>query len=169
MIKPKIESALNGQITEESFSAYLYLSMSTWFHLNNLPGFAHWMEIQAKEEYSHSMKFYHFILERGGTPKLAALKEPESEWKSPQDIFEAAYNHEQHITSCIDDLVDLAIAEKDHATNAMLQWFVSEQVEEEAAASEVLERVKLAGTSGGGLFMLDRELGQRTFTPPSSE
>jgi ferritin len=164
-----MESALNGQITEESFSAYLYLSMSTWFHIHNLPGFARWMEIQAQEEYAHAMKFYHFILERGGTPKLATLKEPESEWKSPEDIFEAAYKHEQHITSCINDLVDLAIAEKDHATNAMLQWFVSEQVEEEASASEVLERVKLAGTSGGGLFMLDRELGQRTFTPPSAE
>jgi len=169
MIKAKMEKAINYQINREMYSAYLYLSMSAYFGNINLKGFASWMRVQAQEEMSHAMKLYDYLGERGGRITLASIEDPPQEWGSPLKVFEHVYSHEQKVTGLINDLVNLAIAEKDHASNSFLQWFVTEQVEEEASASEVLERLKLAGKDAGGLFMLDNELSQRVFTPPATE
>lgn len=163
MINSKIEEAINKQINAEIFSAYLYMSMSACFQSINLAGFAHWMELQSAEEYTHAKKFYNYVLERGGKVKLTAIEAPQTEWKSAEDVFEETLKHEQHVTSLINNLVDLAIQEKDHATNNMLQWFVAEQVEEESTADDILQQIKLVGTDGSGLYLIDKELAQRAF------
>jgi ferritin len=168
VINSKVQDALNYQLNREMYSAYMYLSMSAYFQSTNLKGFANWMHIQAQEEMVHAMKFYDFIAQRGGRVTLTDIEAPQKEWKSPLDAFENVYQHEQKVTGLIHDLVDLAIAEKDHATNNFLQWFVDEQVEEEESSSEVAEKLKLIGEGTGGLYMLDRELGQRIFTPPAT-
>ena len=168
MIKEKIQDALNEQINAELYSSYLYLSMSAYFESINLKGFASWMRVQTQEELVHAMKFYDYLIERGGKVVLSSIESPPTEWSSPLAIFENAYQHEQKVTGLINELVDLAIAEKDHATNIILQWFVSEQVEEEASADEVVQKIKLMGDARGGIFMLDRELAQRVFTPPAT-
>jgi len=167
MIKDKIEKALNSQINAEMYSSYLYLSMSSYFSSINLNGFATWMRVQAQEELTHAMKFYDYVIERGGRVTVAAIEAPPAEWDSPLQVFEHVYTHEQKVTGLINDLVNLAIAEKDHATTAFLQWFVTEQVEEESSADEIVQKVKLVGDQGAGLLMLDQELGQRVFTPPT--
>jgi ferritin len=169
MLSEKMDKALNDQIQAEIYSAYLYLSMQAYFESINLGGFANWMQVQYQEEMSHAMKFYGFINERGGRVILQAIDAPPSEWASPLAVFEATFEHEQKVTARINDLVDVAIAERDHATNNFLQWFVAEQVEEEDSVSGVLEQIKLVGEAQGGLFMLDRELGQRTFTQPAED
>jgi len=161
MLSKKMEKALNGQINEELFSAYLYLSMAAWFESINLPGFAKWMQAQAREEVGHAMKIFGFIHERRGRATLQAVKAPDAAWKSPLAAFEGALKHEQHITGCINRLANQAIEEGDHATNIFLHWFVDEQVEEEASADAVVQKLKLAGEHTGALFMIDRELGQR--------
>jgi ferritin len=163
MIPDKMQKALNGQVNEEIFSAYLYLSMAAYFDDLNLPGFAGWMRVQAQEEMVHAMKFCSHITERGGRVLLAEIKAPQTEWDSPLAAFQDAYKHEQHITGCIHRLVELATAEKDHAAGPLLQWFVSEQVEEEASADTVVQQLRRIGDSPNGLFMLDRQLGARTF------
>ncbi len=168
MIKEKIQDALNEQINAELYSSYLYLSMSAYFESINLKGFASWMRVQTQEELVHAMKFYDYLIERGGKVVLSSIESPPTEWPSPLAVFEQAYQHEQKVTGLINELVDLAIAEKDHATNIILQWFVSEQVEEEASADEVVQKIKLMGDARGGIFMLDRELAQRVFTPPTA-
>lgn len=165
MISEKIQEAFNEQINAELYSSYLYLSMSAYFESKGLPGFANWMRCQAQEEVVHAMKFYNFICERGGIVKLKAIDAVPIEWESPLAVFEAGYAHEQKVTGLINSLVDLAIEEKDHASNNFLQWFVAEQVEEEASADQVIQKIKLAGERGGGLFMVDRELAQRVFSP----
>lgn len=167
MLKEKMEKKLNNQVNAELYSSYLYLSMSAYFSDINLNGCAHWMRLQAREELSHALKIYDYINERGGRPVLTGIDAPPRSWDSPTDVFENVLSHEQKVTGLINDLVDLAIELKDHATNNFLQWFVSEQVEEEASADEVLQKVKLAGNQGSGLFMLDQELGRRVFTPDS--
>lgn len=161
MINKKVEEAINKQINEELYSAYLYLSMATHFDAVNLPGFASWMKVQAQEEVSHAMRFYHYLTERGGRAVLQPIKGPQSEWQSPLAAFQDALKHEEYITSCIHKLVDLAAAEKDHASVNMLQWFVAEQVEEEATASENVEKLKMIGDQGHAIYMMDRELGAR--------
>ena len=166
MLSPKMQEALNRQVNAELYSSYLYLSMSAHFQSANLPGFANWMRVQAQEELVHAMKFYDFILERDGRVVLEAIDTPPTEWVSPLLAFEAAYKHEQHVTSRINDLADLAVSEKDHATSIFLQWFITEQVEEEDSVSDVLNKLKLVG-GGEGLFFLDKELGARTFVPPA--
>jgi ferritin len=166
MLDKEMEDALNGQINAEMYSAYLYLGMSGYFQSVSLTGFSSWMRVQAQEEMVHAMKFYDFINERGGRVALKPIDAPQAEWESPLAAFEGAYSHEQKVTGLINDLVELALKKRDHATNIFLQWFVSEQVEEEDSANEVVEKIKLVGEAQGGLFMLDRELGQRTFTPP---
>ncbi len=168
MVEEKIQAALNKQLNAELYSSYLYLSMSAYFQSINLPGFANWMRVQAQEELVHAMKFYDFVNERGGRVALQPVEGPPTEWSSPLDAFENAYKHEQKVTGLINDLVNLALGERDHATNIFLQWFVTEQVEEEASADEVVQRLRLMGDDGGGLFMLDREMGQRVFTPPAA-
>jgi ferritin len=167
MLDKEIEDALNGQINAEMYSAYLYLAMSAYFQSISLTGFSSWMRVQAQEEMVHAMKFYDFINERGGRVALKPIDAPQAEWESPLAAFEGAYSHEQKVTGLINELVELALKKRDHATNIFLQWFVSEQVEEEDSANEVVEKIKLVGEAQGGLFMLDRELGQRTFTPPA--
>ncbi|RLB01275.1 MAG: ferritin [Deltaproteobacteria bacterium] len=169
MIKKSIEKALNEQINAELYSSYLYLSMSSYFHSVNLPGFANWMRTQALEELVHADKLYNFVIERGGRVILASIDAPPKEWNAPLDAFEGVYKHEQKVTSLINNLVDLAIKENDHATNIFLQWFVTEQVEEEASADEVVQKLKLTGGQGNSLFMLDKELSQRVFTPPATK
>jgi ferritin len=168
MVKKKIEAALNKQCNAELYSSYLYLSMSAYFQSINLPGFANWMRVQTQEELVHAMKFYDFINERGGRVTLQKIDSPPTKWASPLNAFESAYKHEQKVTGLINDLVNLAVGEKDHATNIFLQWFVTEQVEEEASADEVVQKLKLVGKDSGGLFMLDGEMGQRVFTPPAA-
>jgi len=169
MISKTMQNALNEQVNAEFYSAYLYLAMEAYFESISLPGFANWMRCQCQEEALHAMKFYDYINERNSRVKLSQIAPPELEWSSPLDAFEAAYKHEQKVTGLINDLVDLAIREGDHATNNFLQWFVAEQVEEEAAANAVVEKIKLAGTSEGALFQIDREMQQRVFTPPSAK
>jgi len=169
MISKKMEEALNGQVNAEMYSAYLYLSMESYFKSLNLNGFAGWMRAQAQEEMMHAMKIYDFVNERGGRITLKSIEGPQTEWDSPLTVFEAVYVHEQKVTGLINELVDLAIKEKDHATNAFLQWFVNEQVEEESSADEVVQQLKMMENAPGGMFMLDRELGQRVFTPPAAE
>lgn len=161
MIKKSIQDALNRQINEELYSAYLYLSMATQFNEMNLNGFARWMELQAQEETAHAMKFYGYINERGGRVELMPIKGPQTKWDSSLQMMTASLEHEEYITAKIHALVDLATAEKDYATMNMLQWFVNEQVEEEASVSDIVEKLKLIGEHGQGIFMLDREMGGR--------
>jgi len=161
MISKKLENALNKQINEEIFSAYLYLSMAAYFHSQNLDGFAGWMKAQAQEEMSHAMKFFGFLDEMGGRVSLLAIKEPEKTWKSPFAAFTAAYRHEQYITGCIDGLYHLAGSEKSNATQVMLHWFIKEQVEEEANAAKIVSRLSQIKEGSGGLWILDKELGSR--------
>lgn len=169
MLKQNIEKALNQQINAELYSAYLYLSMSAYFQAMNLKGFANWMRVQAMEEFSHADRFSAFVLDRGGRVQLTAIDGPPVTWKSTLAVFQDTYRHEQKVTGLINALVDLAIKEKDHATNNFLQWFVNEQVEEEAHAEELVQQLKLIGDAGQGLLMLDRELAQRVFTPPAAQ
>jgi len=169
MLNQKIQDAFNDQLNAEAYSAYLYWSMSACFEAANLRGFANWMRCQAQEEMVHAMKFYTFINERSGRVQLKALEGPETEWPTPLAAFEAAYQHECYITGRIGDLVELAIAEKDHAANAFLQWFVTEQVEEEASTDEVVGKLKLMADAPGGLFLLDQEMAARVFTPPPAQ
>ncbi len=161
MIKKEIENAINDQINEELYSAYIYLSMSGYFEDQDLPGFAQWMYAQYQEEIEHAMRFYRYLQERGGRLHLQEIKEPPKEWDSPLDAFETALEHERYITGCIDDLVDLAENVQDRATFNMLQWYVDEQVEEEDSVGEIVAKLERVGDSGHGLLMLDRDLGQR--------
>jgi ferritin len=169
MLSDSMEKALNGQLNAELYSSYLYLSMSAYFQSVNLGGFAHWMRMQAQEELVHTMKFYDYVCERGGRVLLQPVDGPPTQWDSPLAVFEAVLEHERKVTGLINKLVDGAIEERDHATNGFLQWFVTEQVEEEASADGVLQKLKLVGDAAGGTFMIDQELGQRVFTPPVQE
>ena len=161
MLSEKIQSALNIQIQEELQSAYVYLAMSAEADRLGLPGFANWFKIQYTEELAHADRFFHFILERNGEVDLHALDKPEVNAETPLSLFEKALSHEQHITSCIFKLKDLAREESDHATDVFLEWFVNEQVEEEASAQEVIDKLRLVEGSPNGLFMIDRELANR--------
>ena len=137
MISEKMESAINGQINAEFYSSYLYLAMSSYFESEGLAGFASWMKMQTQEEIFHGMKMYDFVHERGGRVLLGTIEKPQTEWDSPLAAFEQAYLHEQKVTGLINDLVNLALDERDHATHIFLQWFVSEQVEEESTAKSI--------------------------------
>ncbi|MFA6769560.1 MAG: ferritin [Bacteroidales bacterium] len=162
--KKNIEEILNKQINAEFWSAYLYLSMSSFLAQKGFSGFANWMHVQYQEEVSHALKLFNYILSRGGSVKLAPIEAVETEWKGVQEIFESTYHHECLVTDMINDCYELAIKERDHATANMLQWFIDEQVEEEESAMEILDKLKIIGEKGAGLYMLDRELGSRTFT-----
>lgn len=169
MISKKIEDALNERINAEFYSAYLYLSMQAYFESVNLSGFANWMKAQTQEELMHAMKVYDFVNERNGKVSLKEIAQPPSQWDSPLAAFEAAYKHELSVTSHVNEQVNLAIEEKDHATNTFLQWFVNEQVEEESSLNNVVQKLKMIENAPGGLFLLDSELGQRVFTPPTTQ
>jgi ferritin len=168
MLSEKTANALNGQLNAELYSAYLYLSMEAYFQAANLPGFANWMRVQVQEEQFHAMKFYDFINDRGGRVTLTQIEAPPNQWDSPLAVFEAVLAHEQKVTGLINDLVDLAIQEKDHAANSFLQWFVDEQVEEEDNAGTIVGQLKLIKDSPQALFLMDKELSQRVFTPPAT-
>ncbi len=168
MLSERMQAALCGQLNAELYSSYLYLSMSAYFQSTGLPGFANWMRVQAQEEMVHVMKFYDYVNERDGRVTLELVEKPPSEWDSALAVFEHTYKHEQNVTGLINKLVDLAIEEKDHAANNFLQWFIAEQVEEEASAKEVLQKLKIMGDAPGGLFMLDSELATRVFTVPAT-
>jgi ferritin len=169
MLSEKMQAAMNNQINAELYSAYIYASMSAYFSEKNLNGFANWMRIQAQEEMTHAMKFYDFIIERRGRVLLAPIEGVPTEWDGPLAVFENALAHEQKITGMINDLVNLAKKEKDHAADSFLQWFVDEQVEEESNADEIVQQLKLMGDSGAALFMFDREMATRVFVPPAAE
>lgn len=159
----KMEQALNDQVNAEWYSANLYMAMSAYFQAENLPGFAGWMYAQALEELTHGMKIYNFINEAGGRAVIKGIDAPPAAWESPEAAFRDACAHEQKVTGLINSLVDLAVSQKEHAANTMLQWFVEEQVEEEASVDAVLKKLERAGDGAGVLFMIDRELGSRVF------
>lgn len=169
MLKKKMLAAFNEQINAEMYSAYLYLAMEAYFQSINLTGFANWMRAQTQEEMMHAMKIYDFVFERGGQVTLEAIDKPPFTWDSPLAAFEEVLKHEQHVTALINNLVDLAIKENDHASNIFLQWFVTEQVEEEASADAVIQRLKLTKDNASGLFMIDAQLAQRVFTMPAAD
>lgn len=169
MLKEKMEKALNDQVQWELYSAYIYLAMSAWFQAQGLPGFANWMRIQFQEETMHAMKFHDFILERGGRARLQAIDAPPRDWKSPLAAFEHALEHEEGVTERINKLMSLALEAKDHATAIFLQWFVTEQIEEEASVQDIIQKLKLTEGATGGMFMLDKDLAARVFTPPAAE
>lgn len=161
MISKTMEEALNRQVNREFYSAYLYLAMSAYFESVNFKGFAKWMRAQSKEERTHGEKIYDYLLARGGNATLGAIEAPKGKWTSAGKVFEDVYSHEQKVTKMIHDLVELASKEKDHATFEMLQWFVKEQVEEEASASDVLMQIKNLGDIPAHLFWLDHQMGKR--------
>ncbi|MFZ9032690.1 MAG: ferritin [Anaerohalosphaeraceae bacterium] len=168
MIAKKIEDAFNAQINAEIYSSYLYLAMSAALEKMNLPGFASWMRVQAQEEMTHAMKFYDHIIERDGTVALTAIDGPPMKWKDVKAVIAETLEHEQKVTGLINDLMDLSMTENDHAGRMFLQWFVTEQVEEEATAMEILGKLEIAGDSAGGLYLLDKEMAGRVFTPPAA-
>ena len=169
MLKEKMLNALNEQINAEQYSALLYLSMSAWFSDNGLPGFANWMYVQYQEELTHANKIFKYVIERSGKVTLKSIDQMDTKFRDVIDIFERALKHEQHVTSLINNLVDIAIEERDHATQSFLKWFVDEQVEEEANAQEILDDLKLVNGHGNGIFMLDREMRQRVFVDTTQE
>ncbi len=164
MFNKKIQEAFNSHMNKESFSAHLYMSMSAHLQAANLKGMAHWMRLQADEETMHTMKFFDYILARGGRVVLDRVNAPPTEWDTPLAVFEAAYEHEKAVSAMINSLVDLSLEESDHASNTFLQWFVTEQVEEEESALEIVEQLKLIGDDTTALFLIDKELGQRSPT-----
>lgn len=162
MINKTMQTALNNQIQEELYSSYLYLSMSAYCESKNLKGFAHWLKVQYQEETAHAMKLLDYVQERGGQVQLRAIDAPPVEFGTPVELFEKVLAHEQHITAAINKLYEQALTEKDFAAQIFLQWFINEQVEEEANASDVLERARMIGDKSSGILYLDKELGKRT-------
>ncbi len=162
MLSKKMQSALNDQINAEFFASYQYLAMAAYFESEKLLGFANWMHVQSEEETTHAMKFYNYINSRRGRVLLEKIANPVTEWESPLAVFEASLEHEQKVTGMINKLMDLAIKESDHATASFLKWFVDEQVEEEENVDNVIQDLKRVSSSPDGLFILDRELGNRS-------
>jgi ferritin len=161
MLSNTILTAMNEQVKHELYSAYLYLSMAAHFEAANLGGFASWMRIQAAEEQEHAMKFFDQILDRGGKVALQAIEQPPVEFTTPLAIFEKVQAHEQQVTALIHKLYALAVKEGDYASQVFLNWFVSEQVEEEKNASAILETLKLIGDKSNAIYQLDHQLGKR--------
>ena len=167
MIVKKIEKAINKQINWELYSSYMYFSMAAYFDSVNLKGCSSWMRTQAMEEMTHVKRFYDFLTARGGRVIFAEIKAPPTKWDNPHKVFEETLKHEQHVTKLINDLMNLAHDLRDHASIGFLQWFVDEQVEEEESVDEVLQSLKLNENNPGGLFIIDKELAQRTFAAPA--
>ena len=161
MMQPSMLEALNKHLNLEYYSAYYYLSMSAYFHDTDLNGLGQWMRLQYQEELVHAAKFFDFINDREGKVSLRQIETPPNAWGGPLSVFNDVLKHEQEVTQKIYDLVDLSLEIRDHATSTFLQWFVTEQVEEESTASEIIQQLKLVGNEGNGLFLLDRELGLR--------
>lgn len=159
MLNVTVQDTLNEQIKNEFFASYLYLAMSAYYEAINLPGFAYWMRAQAEEEREHAMKIYAFIYARGGRVVLQAIDQPPTEFDSPLAAFQAALAHEQHVSQQINELYGLAIREDDYPTQVMLQWFITEQVEEEKSVGDIVDQLKIIGDHPTALFMMDRQLG----------
>lgn len=166
MLNKRMQDALNAQINAEYYSSYLYLAMAAYADSVNLKGFANWFRVQNQEEMIHVQKFFSFVIDRRGHVMLTAIDAPPSTWESPLALFEATLQHEQHVSALINQLTDLSREEHDNATHALLQWFINEQVEEEAAADEIVQKLKLIGNEPSGLYLLDRDLATRVFVPP---
>ena len=167
MLSEKMENAINEQINAEIYSAYLYMAMAAWAEDQQLSGYAHWMKVQAQEEMTHALKFWNFVFERGSKVKVDAIAGPPTEWDSPLAMMQAVLEHERHVTKLIYNLMDMAMDERDHASISFLQWFIDEQVEEEASADEAIGKLKLVNETKGGLYMLDQAMGQRAFVMPT--
>ena len=161
MLSDKLKKALNEQVTAEMESFYVYLGMAAYFDSLNLKGFAHWMHMQAAEEQNHAIRFYTYLYDRGARVELLPIGAPPAEWESPLAVFENALAHERKISGMIHNLMDLAIEDKDHPTQAFLHWFVNEQVEEEATADDIVQRLKFIGDEKMGVYMIDQEMAQR--------
>lgn len=161
MISNTMQKAINEQINKELYSSYLYLSMAAYFENKNLPGFAKWMHAQADEEREHGMKFFQHLLDRGGKVELKAIAAPETDWKTNLDVFKQVQEHEAAVTASIYALYELALNEKDYPSQAMLQWFITEQVEEEKNAADIVQQLELIDARGTAVLMLDHQLGKR--------
>ncbi len=161
MISKTMQEAINIQINKEMFSSYLYLSMAAYFEEMNLPGFAHWMRLQTDEETEHGMKFFDYLVERGGRVTLGGFATPKADWGSSLEVFQQALEHEEMITASINKLYEQAIKENDFASQIFLQWFISEQVEEEKNASDIIHQLKMIDAHGTAVLMLDKQLGKR--------
>ncbi|MCP4200036.1 MAG: ferritin [Proteobacteria bacterium] len=168
MINKKIETAINKQINAEIYSSSLYYSMAAYFETLSLKGFSHWLRVQALEELTHVQKFFSYVHERGGRIRMLPVDGPPTNWKSPLAAFKLVYEHEVSVTGMINNIMDLSLKESDHATCNFLQWFIGEQVEEEASADEVVQKLKLVNKTEGGLFLLDQEMDKRTFVMPQN-
>lgn len=168
MIKKEVLDALNSQINAESYSAYMYLSMAAYFENMGLSGFANWMKVQYQEESAHSIKFFNYVADRGGKVFLKAIDQVPVEFDGVVDVFEKTLAHENHVTELINNLMNVASKASDHASQSFLKWFVDEQVEEESNVEKILATLKLINGQGNGIFMLDRELGQRVFVDPNA-
>ena len=167
MISQQMHDALTAQLNHEFYSAYLYLAMSSWLEDHSLRGFAHWFRVQGQEELAHAMIMHNYILDRGNRIVLSGVETPRSEYDGLLDLFEIALGHERQVTSNFNAIAALAVAENDFATSSFTQYFIDEQVEEEAAFRDLIDQLKLVGDKGQAIFMLDKDLSQRTFVPPS--
>jgi ferritin len=161
MIPKTIQDATNEQINKELYSSYLYLSMAAYFESKNLPGFAKWMRVQADEETKHGMKFYQHLVDRGGRVLLKGIAAPRTDWKSNLDVFKETQSHEAAVTASINNLYELALKEKDYPAQVLLQWYITEQVEEEKNAAEIVQQLELIDAHGTAVLMLDHQLGKR--------
>lgn len=161
MLSKAMQDAINEQIKNEFYSAYLYLSMSAFFQEKNLPGFAAWLHVQFQEEQTHALKLYEHVLDRSGHVDLLPIAQPPSFWKTDLEAFQQVLEHEQHVTALINKLYETALAEKDYAAQVLLQWFINEQVEEEKNATEIVEQLKLIDAHASAVLMLDHRLGKR--------
>ena len=167
MASEKIINALNSQVQKEFFSEYLYISVEAYFLDNNLDGFANFFNVQAREERDHAYKIFNYIGRAGGKVVLEALEKPQTDFSSPLEAFELVLNHEKFITKSIHEILDISIDERDHTTSSFLQWFVNEQSEEEESMDKIVKKLRLLNNDPAGLLMLDQELGQRVYTPPT--
>jgi len=166
MISKKMTGSINEQINKELYSAYLYLQMASHASFIGLSGVANWFMVQMKEELTHAKKFYNYVIQQGGKVVLKEIDAPPSTFSSAAELIKKTLEHELEVTKRINNLVTLAKKENDHATDALLQWFVTEQVEEEASPTEILQKLNLIGKDGNGLLMIDSQLATRVFTPP---
>ena len=167
MLNPRVEAAFNAQINAEMWSAYLYLSMAAYCHDAGYTGMAKWFQVQFKEEQDHAQVFFNYVISRGGRVKLEPIAEVETEWASPVAVFEHTLQHEKKVTMLINDLYTVAVEEKDYASQSMLKWFIDEQVEEEEGVQDILNHLRMVKDNGYGLYMIDKELGARTYTQAS--
>jgi ferritin len=167
MLTKKMEKAINGQVNKEMYSAYLYMSMSAYANAKGLRGIAHWFMVQYHEEMVHTMKFFEYLQDQGNDVTLGAIEKPEGKYTTALSLYEAALKHEQFITKSINDLMDLAIAEKDNASKTFLDWYVTEQVEEEKNATEIIQTLKMIGDNTAALYLYDKELAGRLLTVPT--